>query len=467
MGTIDNSRDSQNGLGDWFLSHSNYTFDLTYRWTQSSADWVPTEIPSFGLYTCPLGAPDRSRFTLGEDSKLVSVGPLRRGNPPDEIGVQLVPFFRRQLYVFQAERLKVGECSIGVSTALLPDASNLPSVLNLLQDNKVRFDDFNKTVRSILPQVPRVSVRPTAGNQNILEIRVWPFESSPDRADLVIPLKDSGTGLGQVLAIIYVVLTSRRPSVIVIDEPQSFLHPGAARRLIEVLKAHPQHQYIVTTHAPAVISVADPETVTIARLVSGETELSQLNTQDAKTQESLLAEVGARLSDVFGSDSVLWVEGLTEEICYRKIFRDLVRRPLLGAQILGVRHTGDLEGSGAERTIEIYNKITSSNSVIPPAIGFLFDSECLSEQQKKELTTKSKQLLHFLPRRMYENYLLDPTAIATVANTIENFRSDRVSPDEVTKLLQGILEDRSYYCGKVLPQGAADRTARVHGSTHY
>jgi hypothetical protein len=261
---------------------------------------------------------------------------------------------------------------------------------------------------------------------------------------------------------LYVVLTSTRPSVIVIDEPQSFLHPGAARKLIEVLADNPQHQYIITTHSPSVVSAGAGGAVTLARLESGATILEQVNTEDAKGQEILLAELGARLSDVFGSDNILWVEGQTEEVCYRRILGDLIRKPLMGTQILGVRHTGDLEGAAAERTLEIYGKMAVGTSLVPPALGFLFDSECLSEQKKAELVRKSKGLLSFLPRRMYENYLLHTEAIGAVVNSIANFRANPITSDEVSALLQMALGDRAYYCDKELPVIAEERMSFIH-----
>lgn len=49
-------------------------------------------------------------------------------------------------------------------------------------------------------------------------------------------LAESDTGIGQVLAILYVVIMAKYNQVIIIDEPQSFLHPGAVRKLIEILK---------------------------------------------------------------------------------------------------------------------------------------------------------------------------------------------------------------------------------------
>lgn len=461
---VDDSAGSHNRLAEWFLSHDSYTFQLTYYWSSGGPGYRPTTVPSFGLYPPPPTNSNRhnrcARYVLDSNSKLTSVG-FEITNI--DIGHQLFPTFRSLIYVFRAERFNVGEHPIGNSPVLSPNAANLPAVLNLLQSNKVRFERFNRIVRNILPQVPWISVRPTVSNQQTLEILVWPFESHPEREDLAIPLKDSGTGLGQVLAILYVVLTSQRPSVIVIDEPQSFLHPGAARKLIEVLSSHQRHQYIIATHSPSIISAGNSRTVTLARLESGATVLEQVNTDDAKVQETLLAELGARLSDVFGSDNVLWVEGRTEEICYKRIFQDLARKPLMGTQILGVRHTGDLESDAAERTIEVYNKISSSGGLVPPAVGFLLDAECRSAQKKKELITKSNGLLRFLPRRMYENYLLHSGAIAAVANTIENFRPRQVAPEEVTPLLEGILSDCRYYCEKEMPEKPADKLLAING----
>jgi hypothetical protein len=134
----------------------------------------------------------------------------------------------------------------------------------------------------------------------------------------------------------------------------------------------------------------------------------------------------------------------------------------MGTQILGVRHTGDLEGAAAERTLEIYGKMASGTSLVPPALGFLFDSECLPEHKKDELIRKSNGLLSFLPRRMYENYLLHPNAIAAVANSIENFRESPISCDEVSVALQSVLGDRMYYCDRALPATLEKRICVIH-----
>lgn len=453
--SCDDSEASRRRLVDWFLSQESYTFELTRVCDERQENWVRARQPSFGFYE---GQKRYANFSIGSDGNVV-LGGVSAGE--GEIGLQLVESFKSRVYVFRAERLNVGECEIGNSPDLYSDAANLPAVLNILQNNPARFRLFSEAVRSVLPQVPQISVRPTRSDPRRVEIRVWPFfDSHPLREDLIVRLDDCGTGVGQVLAILYVVLTSRHPRVILIDEPQSFLHPGAIRKLIDILKMHPEHQYIIATHSPAIISAADCRTVTVARLESGEGVLEQVNVADSKAQEALLAELGARLSDVFGSDNVVWVEGLTEENCYKVVFRDLVKRSLMGTQILGVRRTGDLEGDLAERVIEIYNKISSSGGLIPPALAFFFDRECRSEQRMRELIHKSNKLLHFLPRRMYENYLLNPQAIAAVANSIEGFSPNEISRPAVESALATALENADYYCDGKVP-GATE--ARIYG----
>jgi hypothetical protein len=57
----------------------------------------------------------------------------------------------------------------------------------------------------------------------------------------------------------------------------------------------------------------------------------------------------------------------------------------------------------------------------------------------------SGNLAVFLARRMYENYLLNPKAIAEVANGIAGFRPKPLTPDEVREAIEAKLKDPSYF----------------------
>ncbi len=345
-------------------------------------------------------------------------------------GVLAARSLKERIFFFDAQRLDVGVSAHGKNTELASDASNLAEVLNVLQgSNPYRFDRFNDCVRAVFPHIKRITVR-SIGKDRV-EILVWNVDPSTERADLAIPLSESGTGIGQVLAMLYVVLTADYPRVIIIDEPQSFLHPGAVRRLVGIMKQHPQHQYIMTTHSPAVITASEPSTLTLARLEESETQLKSLDVSENEDLRISLAEVGARLSDVFGADDILWVEGRTEEICFPKILEEIAEQPLLGTEILGVEHTGDFEGRHAKTIFDIYDKLSTGRGLLPPAVGFIFDREGRSKQDRDDLTRKSKGSVQFTARRMYENYLLNRDAIVTLINRDDELRDEPVTADEV------------------------------------
>ena len=64
----------------------------------------------------------------------------------------------------------------------------------------------------------------------------------------------------------------------------------------------------------------------------------------------------------------------------------------------------------------------------------------------------------------YENYLLDPAAIAAVANSIEGFRQTQVSADEVHRSLEQKQQDLRYFC-KGMRQVPADWASNIDGAS--
>lgn len=358
----------------------------------------------------------RNRLVLNNsDSQLYSPGTI-------EIVKRLI----KRFYLFKAERLNIGVCLFGTNTELKPDAQNLPEVLDNLQRTKARFQKYHDYVKIVLPQIAQFTVNSKEDKK--VEIVVWNDPNSNERMDLAIPLSECGTGVSQVMAILYVVLTADLPQVIIIDEPNSFLHPGAARKLIEILKEFPQHQYIISTHSPEIIAAANPKTIHIVRMENAQSIVEPVDISDAKNQQLYLAEIGVKLSDVFGADNILWVEGPTEEICFKNIIDKTEGLSLQGTAILGVKNTGDFEGKKtAQTTFDVYRKLSTGAGLMPPAIGFIFDLEEREEKEKAEMRKQAKtlivdsgrgRLVDFLGRRMFENYLLNAEAIAAVLNEL-------------------------------------------------
>ena len=351
-------------------------------------------------------------------------------NVPNESLLQNLLFnqIRSRIYFFQAERLNIGTSQVSPISLLNPNSNNLAQVLNYLQtNNPQRFLRFNQLVSKVLPQIKYVTVPPISTEARIL---IWPNDPITERSDLAVSLTESGTGVGQVLAMIYVVVNSDYPQCILIDEPQSFLHPGAVRALLDIFRIHNQHQYILSTHSPAILSATSASIIR----VFNKNNISKIEVVSPTKNHEIrlvLEDVGANLSDIFGAERILWVEGATEEVCFKLIIERLQKEPIWGTEILGVRNTGDLDGKLAEAAYDIYNKLSKGLGIIPPAVGFIFDREGRSEIQQNDLDRKSKSRVHFLKRRMFENYLINSKAISNVINQIPGFSNHPISSEEI------------------------------------
>jgi len=253
---------------------------------------------------------------------------------------------------------------------------------------------------------------------------------STDRDDLAVSLAESGTGVGQVIAILTLAIESTTPRCIIIDEPQSFLHPGAVRALFDELRIIEgirgvRHQYVASTHSTAVIDACAAERLLRVVKEDGESRIEVVDRNDLQQMYFVLEDVGARLSDVFGADAVLWVEGQTEEVCLPMIARAIGKVPLGSTLIRSVVGTGSFDHQSKalrSQIVQIYERLTTGIAIIPPAVGFIFDREERSEKRIAEL--EGKPGIHLLKRRLFENYLLVPGAIQSAMAQVISITGD-------------------------------------------
>jgi AAA domain, putative AbiEii toxin, Type IV TA system len=387
----------------------------------------------------------------------------------------LFSLIKSGIYAFKAERLGIGRFQIGSNIELKTDGANLPQVLHLLQtSNPSRYEDYIRLVKRVLPDVQYVTVPPVIDGTNNVEIFVWNESRESRRDDLAVPLTDCGTGVSQVLALLYVVVTSEQPRTLLIDEPQSFLNPGALRRLLEILGEYPQHQYVLATHSPSLLTSLKLSTLAVVSREGTESKIENLDPTLTSTLKSALNGVGAQLSDVYGADRILWVEGPTEEACFPEIIKTCMNRPLNGTVIIGVKHTGDFEDKNkhkAKLAFEVHSKLNLRRPLLPPALGFVFDLEGRSQKDRDDLERQGQAQdlsvpVRFLKRRLYENYLLEPNAIAVVLNADDKNRSVTISPEDVCLWIERHKWDALFFKPQILEaQRNEDRWLKnVHGA---
>jgi predicted ATPase len=284
---------------------------------------------------------------------------------------------------------------IASNPKLTPTGSNLTAVLLDLQTNRIDlWQRLRKLLDQIIPEVGRLET-PTRGDS--IEIAfVDPFVPSARHN-----IKDLGTGVEQLLMTLVVGVTQQAPAVIVIEEPETNLHAGAQRALLELLREWSSERlFILSTHSPVLL---DDSSTTAELFLTDRTQgVSTVTAVTDRPSEALTA-LGVRLSDVLSADRILLVEGSSDQSILTEFFPDLVRNPRL-AIING-------QGGDNARFAEMLESwVQTADRLGNRRILFLRDRDELSATLLEPL--EASPAVHVLQRRELENYLLDTAAIS-------------------------------------------------------
>jgi hypothetical protein len=330
----------------------------------------------------------------------------------DRLPSLMTRVWRDNVFVFQALRTSPGKMAYGAPGRLDQNANNLAVQLNGLQGD--RPEVFAKLVShlvSIFPTVGNLSVSPA---DNMFEIRVWSTREQ-QRREFSFSLDDSGTGLAQAIAILFVAMTYDS-AVLVIDEISSYLHPAAAKALLRILQSnYPQHQYIISTHSPEILSAGRDAKVFWIRKSGFDSNITEVDLTNLRTLRDVTGQLGVSMTDVFAAEHIVWVDGENEEACFPMLLAqstDETRSVLF----IALLHTGDFHDRKvrADKVFQIYERLTGATAPVVSKVAFNFDADDLTLAKQQELQTRSGGRIHFLPRRNIESYLLHPAAMARV-----------------------------------------------------
>ncbi|KWO57030.1 hypothetical protein WT98_06920 [Burkholderia territorii] len=206
----------------------------------------------------------------------------------------------------------------------------------------------------------------------------------------------------------------------------------------------------------------------VVRNEDGVSKIDALDPDNFEHIKAGLASIGARLSDLYGADRILWVEGETEELTFPDIARKVGGFDVIGVTMLKVNATGDFESPKRIRpkmVFDTYCQLSTAGALLPPAIGFVFDSEGRAKSDMDLLTKESGNKVQFLPRLCFENYILHAGAIAAA---LTEACGAAIDPASVASWIQKHGNDKAYLTPRVeLEDGEdlltnADWLTRVH-----
>jgi len=266
-----------------------------------------------------------------------------------------------------------------------------------------------------------------------------PFSITLGDKKVEVPLDDWGSGTKNRTLILLTLFQARQigeseasagkiTPVIVVEEPESFLHPSAQAefgRVLHDLAEEFQVQVIATTHSPYLLSMQDPASNILLRRRTAYKQLRDTE-RVAITPDNWMAPFGQALgldTDEFkpwkalilsGSDAILLVEGDTD-----KEYFEMLRDQAHGQQRL-VLH-GDIvsyEGTGALRNTVLLRFIKNRFR----RLFVTFDLDAADQLEKPLQALQLEKGKHYL-------------ALGVTAAGKKNIEG--LLPDSVTKAVYG------------------------------
>ena len=327
------------------------------------------------------------------------------------------------LYHFKALRPGTTGDTHQISGAgrLEPTGQNLPAVLNHLYHNQRQtYETLNQLLQQIVPGIGQLEL-PLDGNQTRITFR------DPNAPTHVLNLKSLGTGVEQLLMTLVVGLMGDGPSGVIVEEPETNLHPGAQRALLTLIREWSKARlYIMATHSPVLLDTTQPAEVVLVTRQSGASTVRSLGGDALEA----LDELGVRLSDVLSADRLLLIEGKTDEAILRVWFPEYLSHPRI-AVVQGIG------GDNARYARHLQSWLAQADRLGDRRVLYIRDRDELPEAEVKSL--EQGDYVRVPLRREIENYLLDGDALTAI---IRKRQKDRIiESDEVAKVMRQVADE--------------------------
>lgn len=260
-----------------------------------------------------------------------------------------------------------------------------------------------------------------------------------------IPREVSWAGYGfQIwLQLLTHIINADKSDIIVVDEPEIYLHPDLQRKILDLLKGLGP-KVILATHSVEIINEAEPDDV----LLVDKNESSTKRLSNLKGLQTAVELLGSgqnvHLTRLAKSKKILFVEGKDQKFLTR--LTALAGYPdLLSSGVITIIPIG-----GFSQWERIAHAQWAFSGVLGEQIDVcaLFDRDyrCVDEVSDFYQRLASKvSLLHILERKEIENYLLIPTALESaikrqLKSRVEKSSIEQTADFDIVEIITMITE---------------------------
>ncbi|HAS40807.1 MAG TPA: hypothetical protein DCS93_10025 [Microscillaceae bacterium] len=160
------------------------------------------------------------------------------------------------------------------------------------------------------------------------------------------PIHELGDGI-QMMIILTFFLFNYDSGLVVIEEPELYIHPGLQKKLIEIYAIHPRAKnfmFLIATHSNHILDCTLYQEQTSLFSVK---KFMPKNSQDGLPNfvvenisygdDNILKTIGVSNTSVFMSNCTIWVEGITDKLYLQKYMQCYLQNPELKDKYRGCR----------------------------------------------------------------------------------------------------------------------------------
>lgn len=243
----------------------------------------------------------------------------------------------------------------------------------------------------------------------------------------VFDISMSGGGLRTLLNLA-VMLRLSGSRCLLLDEPDAHLHSSLQRAVAALLTDYAEEndlQILIASHAPDFISELPVESLVWI-------DRTQKKGLTCNEVGRLLVDLGAMTkADAIrscGADRVLFVEGSFDIAVLRELLSlSAGQNPCDDPQVIVAKLPS---GGGSAAHLRAFEAMSRSALRLPIKVACIKDKDYdILEGEVSEATEGSDPLLLVLPRKEIENYLVEPSVLASAAGDAARKRTDRTGAD--------------------------------------
>ncbi len=303
-----------------------------------------------------------------------------------------------------------------------------------------RFDTFAQLVQSTWPGIEILPPeRPELLSKNLT---MFCKEQGVDRE-----VAWAGFGFQVWLQLLTHVLRIPDTDIIVVDEPEIYLHPDLHQKILTLLRDRAS-QVFLATHSVEIIGEAEPNEVVLVE--PHRQAARRLN--DYEGLQSAVELVGSRqniqLRRLADARRVLFVEGKDKKLLSR--FMSKLSLPDFGTLGVVVIPVGGFSSHSRVSNAQwAFDKVLGTSI----SVGVLLDRDYRSSEECKQITEQladTVDFIHILEKKEIENYVLVPRAIhaaieARLAARIEHGSLGAMPDIDIDELLEKSTTDLSVH----------------------